>query len=146
MGGIKPSPRDGKERKRMDFLSSNLNTKEIPPWATQEDNRFLPAALRLACPWGVSHVIISKLLLSSPGVEAHPSTHADAQSLVFFPEEMERAAERAALCAHGHLVPGGVPSELQTFICRGLWHICLGPRSPATLSLNSLSKLLHIAN
>lgn len=130
----------------MDFLSSNLNTKEIPPWATQEDNRFLPAALRLACPWGVSHVIISKLLLSSPGVEAHPSTHADAQSLVFFPEEVERAAERAALCAHGHLVPGGVPSELQTFICRGLWHICLGPRSPATLSLNSLSKLLHIAN
>ena len=37
---------------RTDFLSSNLNTKEIPPWATQEDNRFLPAALRLASPWG----------------------------------------------------------------------------------------------
>ena len=40
---------------RMDFLSSNLNTKEIPPWATQEDNRFLPAALRLASP-GDNHM------------------------------------------------------------------------------------------
>lgn len=146
MGGIKASPRDGKERKRMDFLSSNLNTKEIPPWATQEDNRFLPAALGLACPWGVSHVIISKLLPSSPGAEAHPSTHADTQSLVFFPEEMERAAERAVLCAHGHLVPGGSHLSSRLSICRGLWHICLGPRSPGTLSLNSLSKSLHIAN
>ena len=64
-------------------------------------------------------MIISKMLLSSPGAEAHPSTHADTQSLVFFPEEMERAAERAALCAHGHLVPGGGPSALQTFHPQG---------------------------
>lgn len=92
----------------MDFLSSNLNTKEIPPWATQEDNRFLPAALRLASPWGQSHVIISKLLLSSPGAESHPSTYADTESLFFFPEEMQRAAERAALCTHGHPIPWGL--------------------------------------
>lgn len=38
-------------------------------------------------PRGLSHVIISKLLLSSLWAEALPSTHAVTQGSVFFPEE-----------------------------------------------------------
>lgn len=100
--------RNGEERQECLFLNSNLNTKETPSWATEEDNRFLPAALKLASSWGLSLVITSKLLLSFPGAEAHPSTQADSQILVFFPEEMQRAAERAALCTHGHPIPEGL--------------------------------------
>lgn len=81
----------GRERK-MDFLSTNLHTKEIPPWATGKTVTEATAAWWRAFPGGLSQVIISKLLLSCPWAEAQPSTHTDAQTLVFLPEEMERAA------------------------------------------------------
>lgn len=112
-----------REQEKVYFLSTDLNTKGIPPWATGKDsyrgNRFLPAALWMASPWGLSHVIISKLLLSSPWAEAQPSTHADTQSLVFFPEETERTTERAALHAHMDNPSLESQSKCQTFHSQG---------------------------
>lgn len=99
--------RGGREGKAH-FLSTNQNTQEIPPWATVEDSycgtRFLPAGLWMASPRGLSHVIISKLLLSSPWAKALPCTHAGTQSLFSSPRKQSVAA-RAALHPHGPPTP-----------------------------------------
>lgn len=134
-GDYKRKREMGKRGKSTVF--EHQSTQEIPPWATVEDsywgNRLLPAGLWMASPRGLSQLIISKLLLSSPWAEALPSTHADIQSLVFSPEETKGCCkDSTAPTWTTH--PQGAKLSSKLSIPRGLGTSAPGPKTHSSLA------------